>query len=69
MESDEETNFTTKRVRADMVLYIGGHGNTQKENSNQTGVREGFLEVSVVFLSMYVSICQSSMVQFLFPFV
>lgn len=59
MESDEETNFTTQWVRADMVLYIGGHGNTQKENSNQTGAREGFLEVSVVCLSIYVSICQS----------
>lgn len=60
MKSDEETNFTTQWVRADMVLYTGGHGNTEKENLNQTGVRVCFLEVSVVCLSTYVSICQSS---------
>lgn len=51
MKNDEETSFTTRWLRADMVLYTGGHGNTQKENSNQTGVREGFLEVSVVCLA------------------
>lgn len=60
MKSDEEVNFTTQWVRVEMVLYTGGHGNTEKENPNQTGVREGFLEVSVVCLSTYVSICQSS---------
>lgn len=51
MKSDEETNFTTHWVRVEMVLYTGGHGNTEEENPNQNGVREGFLEVSVVCLS------------------
>lgn len=42
MKSDKETNFTIQWVRADMVFYTHGHGNTEKEKPNQTGSGKAF---------------------------
>lgn len=50
--------FATRWMRADVVSCTGGHGNTEKKNLSQTGVREGFCREGVS--GLFVCICPLS---------